>query len=204
MIPICGKTFLCFQPSSERKWVWHTGDQATNLLEQTIYQDLSGHEDPWRRNNTFYHPWPERWVAAFIDSWWAIPAHLSGPWKSLLGSQGSLQHNCNREGFNVESYLHNRPKTRIGIIGNNERDCFSCDSRIGFGSGGNPGNTNTCGIEAQSAPDNGDRHIKAMGYILIQWHYLFTCEARIIDRSRFFLASLSFLKRLFTAVFIIL
>ena len=59
-------------------------------------------------------------------------------WKSLLGSQGSLQHNCNREGFNVQSDLQNRPKTRIGMIGNNEGDCFSCDSRIGFGSGGAP------------------------------------------------------------------
>ena len=89
-------------------------------------------------------------------------------WKSLLGSQGSLQPNCNREGFNVESDSQHLPKARIGIIGNNEDDCFSCDSRIGFGSGGNPDNTNTCGIDAQAAPDNGDKHIKVMGYILIQ------------------------------------
>ena len=89
-------------------------------------------------------------------------------WKSLLGSQGSLQHTCNREGFNVESELQNRPKTKIGMIGNNEGDCFSCDSRIGFGSGGSPGNTNAWGIEVQAAPNNGDKHIKVMGYILIQ------------------------------------
>ncbi|XP_020606855.1 uncharacterized skeletal organic matrix protein 5-like [Orbicella faveolata] len=89
-------------------------------------------------------------------------------WKSLLGSQGSLQPNCNREGFNVESDSQNFPKARIGIIGNNEPECVSCDSRIGFGSGGNPDDTNTCGINARAAPDNGDKHIKVMGYILVQ------------------------------------
>lgn len=89
-------------------------------------------------------------------------------WKSLLGSKGSLQPNCNREGFNVESDTQNHPKARIGIIGNNENDCNSCDSRIGFGSGGYPDNTTACGIDAQAGPDNGDKHIKVMGYILIQ------------------------------------
>ena len=87
-------------------------------------------------------------------------------WKSLLGSQGSLQRNCNIEGFNVVS---NAVKARIGIIANNEDDeCDTCDSRIGFGSGGYPDDTNTCGIDAQTYVDNGVRHIKVMGYILIQ------------------------------------
>jgi len=89
-------------------------------------------------------------------------------WKSLLGSQGSLQHNCNKEGFNVVSGRSNYPKARIGIIANNEDECDSCDSRIGFGSGGFPDDTNTCGIEAQTFVDNRPRHIKVMGYILIQ------------------------------------
>lgn len=87
-------------------------------------------------------------------------------WKSLLGSKGSLQHNCNIEGFNVVS---SGVKARIGIIANNEEnECDSCDSRIGFGSGGYPDDTNTCGIDAQTYVDNGERHIKVMGYILIQ------------------------------------
>lgn len=89
-------------------------------------------------------------------------------WKSLLGSQGSLQNNCNREGFNVKCDTQNYSKTRIGIIGNNEDSCHSCDSRIGFGSGGQHDDTNTCGIEAIAAADNGDKGIKVMGYILIQ------------------------------------
>lgn len=89
-------------------------------------------------------------------------------WKSLLGSQGSLQHNCNREGFNAKSDTQDYSKARIGIIGNNEVSCESCDSRIGFGSGGRHDNSNTCGIEALAEPDNGDKRIKVMGYILIQ------------------------------------
>jgi len=91
-------------------------------------------------------------------------------WKTLFGSQGSLQDNCNREGFNVKGDDQDAhvTKARIGIIGNNENHCRTCDSRIGFGTGGRHDDSNTCGIEAVAAPDNGDRRIKAMGYILIQ------------------------------------
>jgi len=88
--------------------------------------------------------------------------------KTLFGSQGSLQDNCNREGFNADDDGLNRAKARIGIIGNNENHCNTCDSRIGFGTGGRHDDSNTCGIEAVAAPDNGIKHIKAMGYILIQ------------------------------------
>ena len=41
------------------------------------------------------------------------------------------------EGFNVISssveYPENGAKARISIISNNEHDCISCDSKIGFG-----------------------------------------------------------------------
>lgn len=89
-------------------------------------------------------------------------------WKSLLGSQGSLQEKCNREGFNAAPAIQQRSKARIGILGNNENDCHSCDSRIGFGTGGSPDTSNTCGDVAYHAPDNGDKNIKAMGYIFVQ------------------------------------
>ena len=88
-------------------------------------------------------------------------------WNTLIGSHASLQHNCNKEGFNVvDSSFHS--KARIGIISNNGNDRSGCDSRIGFGTGGYPDDSNTCGNEAQHSPDNGDKHIKAMGYILVQ------------------------------------
>ena len=89
-------------------------------------------------------------------------------WKSLIGPQASLQTNCNREGFNVAGNELSNAKARIGVVGNNENDCNSCDSRIGFGTGGKHDDANTCGNEARYLGDNGDKHIKAMGYILVQ------------------------------------
>ncbi|XP_078349730.1 uncharacterized protein LOC144634592 [Oculina patagonica] len=86
-------------------------------------------------------------------------------WKTLLGSHGSLQVNCNREGFNAVSDVG---KARIGFLGNNENHCASCDSRIGFGTAGYPDNSNTCGNVAAHETDNGDKDIKAMGYIFVQ------------------------------------
>ena len=90
-------------------------------------------------------------------------------WKSLLGSSASLQLNCNKEGFNIvpERY-DNAPRARIGIVANNQENCITPESRIGFGTGGHLDDSNTCGNEAAYFPDNGDKHIKAMGYILVQ------------------------------------
>ena len=89
-------------------------------------------------------------------------------WKKLIGSQASLQTNCNKEGFNVLCDGSSLSKATIGIVANNQDDCGSCDSRIGFGTGGSPDNSNTCGNVASFQPDNGWRYIKAMGYILVQ------------------------------------
>ena len=89
-------------------------------------------------------------------------------WMSLIGSNASLQLNCKKEGFNAQCSLNKRSKTRIGILGNDQNDCYECNSRLGFGSGGNfDDRRNTCG--------NLDNHkakrlsIKTMGYILVQW-----------------------------------
>ena len=89
-------------------------------------------------------------------------------WKSLIGSAASLQLNCDKEGFNAVCSKLDSSKARIGIISNNEDDCSFCDSRIGFGTGGDPDNRNSCGNEAKHSPDNGDKHIKTMGFILVQ------------------------------------
>ena len=89
-------------------------------------------------------------------------------WKTLIGSQASLQTNCNKEGFNAVGTNSRFSKARIGIVANQENDCNSCNSRIGFGTGGYPDDSNTCGNGANWYPDNGDKHIEAMGYILVQ------------------------------------
>ena len=95
-------------------------------------------------------------------------------WKKLIGSQASLQYNCNKEGFN--SVCTSYAKARIGILGNNENACSTCDSRIGFGTGGYPDDSITCGNAAKHSADNGDRLIKAMGYILVHWKKIQLCS----------------------------
>ena len=89
-------------------------------------------------------------------------------WKEMVGANASLQKNCNKEGFNVLCQATDSPKARIGIVSNQQNDCNTCNSRIGFGTGGKPDDSNTCGNEANLSPDNGVKHIKAMGYILVQ------------------------------------
>ena len=89
-------------------------------------------------------------------------------WKKLIGSRASLQRNCNKEGFNAVGENHSHSKARIGYIANQENNCGTCDSRIGFGTGGYHDDSNTCGNQATHNPDNGNKNIRAMGYILVQ------------------------------------
>ena len=88
-------------------------------------------------------------------------------WKSLV-SDASLQNHCNKEGFNTRGSDNGLSRARIGFVGNNENDCVTPDSRIGFGTEGYPDNSNSCGNVAKHGGDNGDKSIKAMGYIFIQ------------------------------------
>ena len=90
-------------------------------------------------------------------------------WKALIGSQGSLQRYCNEEGFNALSLI-TVVKIRIGILGHEYDNCRHCDSRIGFGAGGYPDDSNVCGNVAKGNfnPDNGGKNIKGIGYILVQ------------------------------------
>ena len=102
-------------------------------------------------------------------------------WKSLI-SGSSLQRNCNKEGFNVAgTYKTNWAKARIGLIGNEQNECLSPDSYLGFGGlesanrryfpDVNCGVTNvinTCGNSATCTPDNGVKEIKAIGYIFVR------------------------------------
>ena len=60
-------------------------------------------------------------------------------WLDLIGGS-SLQQNCNREGLNVTGDMPNDNsgwhKVRIGILGNEQNDCSSPDSRLGIGGEG--------------------------------------------------------------------
>lgn len=93
-------------------------------------------------------------------------------WKSLIGSEASLQVNCNKEGFNVDNstvLFSNFSRVRIGLVANEQNDCTSCNSRIGFGGAGVDDDSNTCGnVASRSEPDNGVKNFKVMGYIFVQ------------------------------------
>ena len=75
-------------------------------------------------------------------------------WKTLIGSQASLQSNCNKEGFNVVCDIKSS-KARIGFVWNNQDDYSSCDSKKGFRTRGLYDDSNTCGNQATRSGDNG-------------------------------------------------
>ncbi|PFX24564.1 hypothetical protein AWC38_SpisGene10818 [Stylophora pistillata] len=110
----------------------------------------------------------ESLFSLIADGEYRITSLGRNTWKSLLGSEASLQPYCNREGFNAHTPSSDHPKVRIGILGNEQNDCDSCDSRLGFGGGGRHDDSNTCGNAAGWGGDNGDKNIKAMGYIFVQ------------------------------------
>ena len=85
-------------------------------------------------------------------------------WEALIGSQAFLQSNCNKEGFNTGCSRILFSKARIGIFGNNEGSCNSCNSivRFGLGSANLCGNLNTFELPFRWYD------IKTMGYILVQ------------------------------------
>ena len=86
-------------------------------------------------------------------------------WKTLMPS-GSLQTNCNLEGFNA---IGGSAKVLLGILGNNENECNSPDSYIGIGFvGSSCGSTYTAGNTACGAADAGDKNNAAVGMIWIR------------------------------------
>ena len=84
----------------------------------------------------------------------------------LICKPSFKQPNCNRRGFNVKesSDLH----ARIGIAANQENDCRTCDSVIGFGINGGRFGSVTCGNRCRLSCDAGDKDVKTFGYILVQ------------------------------------
>eukprot|EP00794_Sanderia_malayensis_P010882 gene10882-12038_t len=90
-------------------------------------------------------------------------------WMDLFDGS-HLQQNCNREGFNVKRN-DNKMIARIGFIANQENECASPDSFIGFGllrvSKYSPAFPPiSCGNFAKYSSN--DQSVAAMGYVLIQ------------------------------------
>ena len=89
-------------------------------------------------------------------------------WKALAGPSGSLQYNCNRQGFNVQPGY---ASIRIGYLGNNEDDCGSPDSYIGVGGQDSPclgGHAPTAGGSAGCNGDNGDHHFPGFVWVYVR------------------------------------
>ena len=96
-------------------------------------------------------------------------------WKSLIDGS-SLQPNCNKEGFNYKkelTYYGFQVKARIGLVANNQNNCNTPDSCIGFGisaSGCHLTLSTTCGnlviCGQHHSLDNKDT--AAFGFILVQ------------------------------------
>jgi hypothetical protein len=120
-------------------------------------------------------------VAQVADS---LQALFSGPfvatnvtrteWMKLVPGSG-LQPNCNKEGFNNE--LTGFSKVRFGILGNQENDCNSPDSFVGFGTAGGPCNAGNAAVgnKASCAPvldvdgaATGDKLIQSFGYLFVR------------------------------------
>ena len=91
-------------------------------------------------------------------------------WLSLMdGSR--LQEKCNKQGFNIKGDNNSHLKLRIGIIADNQNNCKSFASCIGFGTSvrGCDGKTRktTCGnIAICGQLDN--KNTAAFGYIFVQ------------------------------------
>jgi hypothetical protein len=87
-------------------------------------------------------------------------------WMSVIAGS-SLQSNCNHEGFNIQVQNTN---ARLGFVANNEDDCRTCDSWIGFGIYAltcRISDYKACGNRAVCAVDR-VVNIPAFGYILVQ------------------------------------
>jgi subtilisin-like proprotein convertase family protein len=86
-------------------------------------------------------------------------------WKSLVAGS-SAQPYCNREGFNISCGSR---AVRLGFLTNQENDCNSCDSFLGYGHTGDAGCSvvggNYCGVMGSCTADAGDQNLVGFGYL---------------------------------------
>ena len=90
-----------------------------------------------------------------------------GSWQSLIPGS-CVQNNCKAQGFNMDFNV--QTSVRIGIMGNNESDCATPDSFIGFG--GDAGDCGYGGIASGNATCTsspcGDKNTPTWGFIFVR------------------------------------
>ncbi|XP_046863898.1 uncharacterized skeletal organic matrix protein 5-like isoform X1 [Xenia sp. Carnegie-2017] len=87
-------------------------------------------------------------------------------WFTLV-ENSFLQQYCDKEGFNVVGQLNVNARVKLGILGNEQNDCITPDSFIGFG-GSHECNScvvNSCGNFVSWSSN--DKNVRAMGYIFV-------------------------------------
>jgi len=88
-------------------------------------------------------------------------------WEGLVASP-SLQTACTQEGFNLGAAS---TAARIGIVGDDDADCMTPESRIGIGTGGaacGQVDGDASGDEAYCTPDHGNRSTPTFGYLFVR------------------------------------
>lgn len=144
----------CIQHWRRKDWFWHSRNPVTKLLEYKFYQDLSRNYD---QESSQGNQTANSLLSLIADGAFRATNLGRDFWKALIGPDGSLQLNCNREGPNAVCSENVTPsKARIGIVANNQNFCYSCDSRIGFRMEGYPDDSLTCGNGPRNYRDTGD------------------------------------------------
>jgi hypothetical protein len=83
----------------------------------------------------------------------------------------SLQLNCNLQGININPVPAVSQRVRVGILGNNENDCASADSRLGIGGYGSNCATllnQSVGSTARCGGSNGNEDVTTFGYLQVR------------------------------------
>ena len=125
--------------SWERTWGfrWKTS-KTIFLLEYSFYQDMLRYES--QRYSELDPAWPPSNLPLQCD--YKCKFYENNGGKKTLGNLWLLKRNfkitvIKKLGFNIENKteydVNGYMNLRIGFVANNQNDCLSCDSCIGFG-----------------------------------------------------------------------
>ena len=156
----CRKPSVTFRSSVSQKWshqIGSLGDPVSNLLKHFLHQDMPWHEGWWGNQVLAIGSGSSPTVSSHC--WWLIPCYLArlGSMELADCPDAFLQWWCNHEGFNSHVAGNGFSRVQISVIGNEQDDCNSPDSRIGSGEGGS-GYENVCGYRALWSADNRQKY----------------------------------------------
>jgi hypothetical protein len=123
----------------------NTGDYINGTIGTTEYKSPLFSVYPYSelRLGMRFSYYPTKWLnvkhgqyasmhAAMTEGHLAFTGMTRNDWLTLANN-GALQRNCNRMGYNLIANNIASARIRIGILGNDDNDCITPDSFIGFG-----------------------------------------------------------------------